>query len=313
MNATATRWIFSAGLLALGVGLLMSGCGDKPKEIVGVAVEATGGVAVDNYPLSFFAETVLGGTVPVTFLAPPDEDPAFWEPDDAALTAFQSAKVILLNGAGYSKWVEGVSLPQSRVVETTADFASNLIEVKDVVTHSHGPKGEHAHTGTAFTTWLDLRQAAQQLEVVTEAVLRVVPEAKVAEARKRAEGLKAALAALDARLEAAGKRLAGRPLLGSHPVYQYLARRYGLSLVEVHWEPDVVPDEVALGDLKEILAEHPAAVMLWEGEPAKESVAVLKKLGIASVVVAPCGNRPASGDFLSVMESNVKALEGITR
>jgi zinc transport system substrate-binding protein len=60
--------------------------------------------------------------------------------------------------------------------------------------------------------------------------------------------------------------LAGRPLLGSHPVYQYLARRYGLSLVELHWEPEVVPDEAALGDLKEILAEHPAAVMLWEGE-----------------------------------------------
>jgi zinc transport system substrate-binding protein len=51
--------------------------------------------------------------------------------------------------------------------------------------------------------------------------------------------------------------------------------------------------------------------MLWEGEPAAESVALLKALGIDSVVFAPCGNRPEIGDFLAIMESNVKALEGL--
>jgi hypothetical protein len=56
------------------------------------------------------------------FLAPGDEDPAFWQPDDAAI-AFQNADVILMNGAGYSKWAEKVTLPQSKVVDTSAAFA----------------------------------------------------------------------------------------------------------------------------------------------------------------------------------------------
>jgi len=29
-------------------------------------------------------------------------------------------------------------------------------------------------------------------------------------------------------------------------------------------------------------------------------------------VFAPCGNRPETGDFVTMMEANVKALEGVT-
>jgi zinc transport system substrate-binding protein len=100
---------------------------------------------VDNYPLEFFAKTAVGEAVEVAFLAPAGEDPAFWVPDDEAVRKLQAARVILLNGAGYSKWVDQVSLPQARVVETSAAFEKAFIEVKEAVTHSHGPEGEHAH------------------------------------------------------------------------------------------------------------------------------------------------------------------------
>lgn len=289
--------------------MLASACNPTPQGAADPT--APGGVAAANYPLAFFAETLLAGALPVVFDAPPDEDPAFWQPSDEALAHFQAAKVILMNGAGYSKWAEQASLPQSRVVDTSAIFADALIQVKDTVTHSHGPEGEHSHVGTAFTTWIDLRQAAYQLDAVEKALAPLLEDATRPALATRAAELRSHLEALDRRLQAVGTRLAKRPLLGSHPVYQYLARRYDLNLREVHWEPDTLPDSEALNELKDLLREHPATVMLWEGNPLEESVAALKELGIDSLVFAPCGNRPAEGDFLSVMEANVSALEGL--
>jgi zinc transport system substrate-binding protein len=79
----------------------------------------------------------------------------------------------------------------------------------------------------------------------------------------------------------------------------------------LHWEPETVPDAKALEELKGILQTHPAKTMLWEGAPAAESVALLKQMGIGSEVFAPCGNRPEAGDFVTMMEANVKTLEGV--
>jgi zinc transport system substrate-binding protein len=92
-------------------------------------------------------------------------------------------------------------------------------------------------------------------------------------------------------------------------VYHYLARRYALNLQALLWEPETVPDDKAIEEFKAILAKHPAKWMIWEGDPAKESVAKLDAIGVKSVVFDPCGNVPDGGDFLSVMKANVEALE----
>ena len=42
------------------------------------------------------------------------------QPSDELLAAYQRADLIVLNGAGFAKWVAGASLPPSRVVDTAA-------------------------------------------------------------------------------------------------------------------------------------------------------------------------------------------------
>lgn len=266
-------------------------------------------VYVANYPLKYFAERLGGALVEVRFPAPADEDPAFWQPDDATISAFQGADLILMNGAAYSKWAEKVSLPQSKLVDTSAAFKAAYIEIKAESTHSHGPGGEHSHSGTAFTTWTDLQQAIQQAAAVAKALEGLLGEAGAKQVQARFNALKAELEALDQRLSGAGRRIAAEPLVASHPVYHYLARRYALNIQSVLWEPEVVPDNKALEDLKALLAKHPAKWMIWEGEPAAESVSKLAALGVQSLVFDPCGNVPEKGDFLNVMKANVEALE----
>jgi zinc transport system substrate-binding protein len=118
---------------------------------------------------------------------------------------------------------------------------------------------------------------------------------------------------LDERIAEITRTDPGRPLLASHPVYQYLARRYGLNLRSVMWESDEVPSESQWSELEEILADHRAKWMIWEGEPAQESIERLRALGVESVVVNPSANRLSAGDFLTVMLENAGSLDRIFR
>ena len=264
-------------------------------------------VYVVNYPLQYFAERIGAGQVHVVFPAPADEDPAFWKPDVETIAAFQAADLILINGAAYARWLKTASLPKSKMIDTSKHFKADYIEIQGTGTHSHGPTGEHSHAGTAFTTWLDFRQAAQQAQAVMEGLSRLLPEHKDAFERRYAE-LEQDLLALDERL---GTIVAGQreqPLLASHPVYQYLAKRHGLNLQSVLWEPEVMPDDAQWDGLRSILQAHDAAWMLWEGDPLPASADKLQALGVKSLVFDPCGNAPEQGDFFSVMQQNVTRL-----
>ena len=261
-----------------------------------------------NYPLAYFAERIAGDLAEVHFPAPADQDPAFWMPDDDTIAAYQSADLILLNGAAYAKWVEKVSLPRSRVVDTSRALRDAYIRDMERTHHSHGPAGDHSHGGVAFTTWLDMDQAAAQADAVARALIRRLPDQEPRLAAGLAS-LRDDLMGLDARFAALAERVSGRPLLASHQVYQYLARGYGFNIQSVMWEPEEDPGEAEWRALETRLAGFPAEWMIWEGEPAPAGVERLGALGVQSTVLAPGGNRPPAGNFLGVMEANLDRLE----
>lgn len=260
-----------------------------------------------NYPLQYFAERIGGEYVDVIFPAPRDVDPAYWMPDADTIAAYQSADLILLNGANYAKWVGKVSLPRAKMVDTSRSFRDRYVESTDVTTHSHGPKGKHAHESLAFTTWIDLSLAAEQARAVGQALARKSPENRdVFESNYRE--LERDLLDLDSRITEMVKKYSGKPLIVSHPVYDYWASRYSLNVRSVHWEPDETPTTAQWMELKRLLEEHPAQWMVWEGEPDPAVVKDLQELGVSSLVFDPVGNIPERGDFLSVMRGNIENL-----
>jgi zinc transport system substrate-binding protein len=310
----AYRSFTIGGALLATTALLLAAC-SSPAEREEAAPDAgrrDGPLVVYtvNYPLAYFAERIGGDRVRVQLPVPPDLDPAFWSPDAETVAAYQGADLILLNGAGYAGWVRKVTLPASRLVDTSAGFRERYLLVEDAVLHSHGPGGEHSHGETAFTTWLDPTLALEQARAIHRAFVGARPGGS-AVFDEALGALEADLEALDRRMAAAVARSPGRSLLGSHPVYQYLAGRYGLKLRSVHFEPGEYPDGAAWQDLADLLGDHPAAWMLWEGEPVEETAARLRALGIESVVFDPCGNRPERGDWLTVMEANAEGLERV--
>jgi len=300
--------------LALLVAASLAGCSSPGDSAAGGGrARRSSGVLVayvDSYPLRYFAERIGGAEVRAVFPAPAGVDPAYWSPDAATIAEYQDADLILTTGAGYAQWVETATLPGSRLVDTSTALVDRLVPLEGAVTHSHGGMGEHSHAGYATTLWLDPLLAAEQADAIAAAFTRERPGAAEAFAAGLA-ALRGDLAALDARLAAVASRIGDAPLLFSHPVYQYLARRYGLAGRSLHWDPAEVPGHFAWAGFEEKLDGHPARVMVWEAEPVAETAAELERRGIASVVFAPCAAAPAEGegDYLTVMNENASRLE----
>jgi len=303
------------GLVALTCAAAACGGPARETEDGGSADTAAESDAVvvftTNYPLAYFAQRIGGDRVRVEFPVPPGIDPASWSPSPEDVAAYQEADIILLNGAGYEGWVVKTSLPESKLVDTSAGIEDQYLISEEAVVHTHGPEGEHAHKNMAFTTWIDPVLAIEQARAIRDALAAQLPGAE-ADLQEGFAALERDLTEIDGRLEAWAEAWAGQPLLASHPVYQYLARRYGLDLRSVHFEPGEVPSAAGWRDLAALTQDRAARWMLWEDEPLAETRARLASdLAIGSVVFDPCGNRPASGDYLSVMRANVERLEAL--
>jgi zinc transport system substrate-binding protein len=291
--------------------LLLAACGGEREAPGTELVAADTGVPVIytvNYPLAWMAQQLAGDAAAAVFPAPAGVDPAFWQPDADTVLLYQRADLVLLNGANYARWTANVSLPSSRLLDTSVSYRDQLIPVTAAPLHSHGPGGEHSHGELAFTTWLDLELAQQQMQAVAAALQRLLPAESAAIEQRRAS-LQKVLVTLDARLKTLGRRLGNTPVLYSHPVYQYLQRRYQLNGRALHWEPDQVPSEAQWSELEGILQTHPAQIMLWEAQPLPEVQARLAELGVKTVAFSPMGNRPSSGDFAAGMAANIDRLE----
>lgn len=285
------------------LSLLAISCNTKPGEKETAPSELPLVCAV-NYPLHYFAQRIGGELIRAEFPAPQGVDPAYWIPGDSALALYQDAELILANGANYARWMNQVSLPSSRIINTTGKVKERYIVVKEGQNHSHGPEGDHVHTGYAFTTWLDLELAAEQAKAVSDALVLLLPEEKESlEARHRA--LEKDLLSLHSTMTDLAATLEGATLIGSHPVYQYLSRAYDLEIHSVHFEPGEMPSEKQWKEFDHLLDHHPSGLMLWEDEPLEEVKALVEKRGVKTWVFNPCGNRQGSGDLMEVMKRNL--------
>ncbi len=297
-----------AAIVVLGLLLLeaLAGCG--PREApVAAAAPARPRVFATSYPLFYFAQRLAGDGAEVVFPAPPNEDPAFWRPAKEIVRQYQQADLILRNGADFEKWVNSTSLPLAPQVDTSVGFKSEWLMFAEVITHSHGPHGAHSHGNIDFNTWLDPLLAIRQADAVAAALAQLLP-GREAEIQRRAQELRRGLMGLDQQLRDLSARLGKRPLLASHPVYGYLARRYQWSLASVHWEPDEPVTEAQWTAFDALRARHPGTLMLWEEEPLPAVRSELEKRGVRPVVFLTCGNRPRAGDYLEAMRHNLEEL-----
>lgn len=297
-------------LLLISLLTLMAACKQEsatPPVGTDTGSQARPIVVASNYPLYFFAREIAAGSVDVVL---PDiaGDPAMWRPKADDIELLQGADRILLNGAGYESWLNWISLPAGRLVDTSESFHERLIPLVEETTHQHGPAGEHSHTGTAFSVWLDPELAIAQARNIQAVISELAPGER-ARHQENLASLQKRLEEIDQAQQLAFRQLADHPILFSHPVYQYLERRYHLTGFSMHWEPDQEPGGKAWIDFTNTLQENPAQIMIWEGEPLSTTRERLESMGLTVIPYLTASNRPDNGDYFDVMAMNLEQLK----
>jgi zinc transport system substrate-binding protein len=263
-------------------------------------------VVASNFPLYYFAREIAGDTIIVEFPSI-EGDPAYWKPKSESIQTLQSADLVILNGAGYESWLNWISLPERVLLDTTVTLGEHLLPLDEATVHQHGPEGEHSHMGYAFTTWLDPMLAIEQARVIASALSKLSPQNPDDHTSRLAQ-LESRLLQLDSDLEAAFAPYRDQPVVFSHPVYQYLADRYGLDGASVHWEPGEAPGTRAWIEFQELQRTHAASWMIWEGEPDPATRQRLEQMQIRVVVFDTASNPPVGSDYFQIMQQNVSSL-----
>ncbi|MEZ6243233.1 MAG: zinc ABC transporter substrate-binding protein [Phycisphaerales bacterium] len=304
-------------LLAAPLVISLASCTDKspPPPTKPPESAVTSDVVLTTfYPTLYFADRIAGNVLEVECPLPPGEDPVFWTPSAEVIQEYQSARLVILNGAEFEKWALTAPLPRSRVVDTSHAFEDDFLQFENAVTHSHGPAGAHSHTGIDGHTWLDPNLAIRQARVIERAFIDAFPTSADTFAINLLS-LETDLRYLDERFLDITPDVGRVRLLASHPAYNYIARRYNWAITNLALDPETPLSEEEVGDVLRAAGDDTSRpiVLLWESEPVPASRAMLEAAGVRCVVFSPGENpgpeeRGAHSDYLNIMRANIDRL-----
>ena len=260
-----------------------------------------------SFPVDWLVRRLAPSGATVTLILPAGEDPPDWQPPGPTIEALQHADLVFAHGANYEGWMATSLLPDDRVVYASA--GQTLIELGGAA-HQHGAGPAHSHAGVDPHVWADPVAYLQEAGVVAQA-LRERRPAQAEAVTQREAALKQSLEALDADLGAAWAPWVGVPLSASHPAFNYVARRYGLSITSFGFDPAEPPTPEALAEWAK-WAEAGGRHLLWEAAPTAAVTAAFPSATV-HVVLDPLEQPPEGGryDYLAQARKNISEINKI--
>lgn len=266
--------------------------------------------AVTSYPLLVMAQQLAGETADVELVtngstASPDQ-----RPDSDSIRTMQRATRILISGGDYEPWLQRVTLPRSRLIDTAQGYYDQFVRIPDAVIHQHGPEGGHSHPGVVWATWLDPQLLTSQLDQTRDVLLDVLPDSAAA-IRKAADSLAEEFRRLDDRVEEimAETSDVGITVLGDAPVYQYLTQRLGWGLNYVH-----LPARGPLSDedrrsLEKAIAEHQPTVVFVRSTLTDNLSELRGDSEVPFVIIDLCETSDDDRTLVQRMAQNLDAVQ----
>ncbi|MFT4638622.1 MAG: zinc transport system substrate-binding protein [Verrucomicrobiales bacterium] len=292
--------------------LLLSACNETSTPTSESPTAGKPRVLTTFYPVTYFAQRIAQEASEVICPLPDSADPIYWMPEASAIQQYQSADLILINGANFEQWIDKVTLPSSKLINTSQSLKGQLVRYENAVVHKHGPEGEHSHEGVDGHTWMDPLNALAQAQEIKAALIKRWPEQQPTFTKGYAS-LETDLQDLDTRFRTFAESWGNRALAASHPAYNYIAKRYSLKIINFDLDPESLPDQEILDSIKHTSKEYQFTHLLWEANPADEVAEAMRKLGLQNILLAPCEAPPESGDYLTTMRQNVSNLEALMK
>lgn len=291
--------------------LLLTGCNSSAGTIEpgrGTADSLT--VVASFSTMADFVSKVGGKSVSVSPLVPAGAEAHDWEPTAQDIAKLEAADMLVISGAGFEHWVDGV-IPTLGNKELRVVEASAGIELLEGADH-----GDHHHEMDPHV-WLDPMNAKRQLENIRDGLIACDTNPDnhpLYEANY--DKWAAELDALDKEYRDTLEPLPGKNIVVAHEAFGYLCHAYGLHQVAAQGlSPEGEPDPGQMAEVIEYAREHTVKVIFFEQAASpKVAEAIAREVGAETAVLSPLegmtqAQLEAGADYFSVMRENLAALE----
>jgi zinc transport system substrate-binding protein len=188
-------------------------------------------VVASFYPLYEFASRVVGDTAEVSSLVPAGVEPHNWEPTAEDVSRGRAADVMVINGAGFERWVDEM---KAKVVANTSEgIEFNYKEGKEVGDDEHGHGDATGGGGVNPHIWLDPILAKHQIDKIRDVMVSSDP-ANADYYNQNADRFTAELDLLDAFIRSELADCDKSDFIAFHDAFIHFSERYGLRQHSIH-------------------------------------------------------------------------------
>jgi len=242
-------------------------------------------------------------------LQQPEADVEHSLPVRDALRAAQSARLILVHGAGWESWLKQVALPASRMVVTATPGPEGWIH-RAARTHSHGLAGSHTHAARHPRTWMDPHAAKLQLDAVVAAIeANFELDAAQLEALEQAHlGLLEEVAHYANSLQGFGEAMQGKAVIASSEEFAYLARPLQRPIPVIDFDAFGGWSSSLRNQLRAAMpAAHGGCVLFSELPPPEIAQQMQEELGLQALVVPVQATGAPNASWLAEVAAGISS------
>jgi zinc transport system substrate-binding protein len=264
-------------------------------------------VVAGFYPLAESATNVGGALVVVQNLTPPGVEPHDLELTPEEIAAIQSADVVLYLSGGFAPAVE----------QAVADAQGIVVDLLEGVSLKPGVPEEREEGPVSDPhVWLDPVLYRRMVGRTAQALVQARPE-DASTFESNAGAFQAELDALDEEYRSRLTGCARDVIVTAHAAFGYLSARYGLTQEAISGvAPDAEPSPQRLAELARLVTrEGVTTIFTEELVSPKVAETLASEVGVTTAVLNPLEGLTdqelaAGQDYVSVMRSNLRALEG---
>lgn len=268
-------------------------------------------VLASFHPLYEFTKEIGKEKIQVSTIIPSGIEPHDWEPTIQDLQKMQQADMIIINGAGFEKWLEDfvTSNPNAVIVDTSNGI--ELIESSNIRENEKQLDEEH---DTEFNKdphiWLDPVLAKKQVENIASALVKLDP--KNAEYyNKNADAYNAKLNMFDNKIRTDISMCDKKDFIAFHNAFAYFAKEYDLNqhaIIGVN--PQAEPTAATLQKIIENAKSLDLNIIFTEeAVNPRISEVLANEIGGKVLVLSPIEIPDENKDYVSRMEQNLANLK----
>ena len=264
--------------------------------------------------LKDLTEQIGGPFVQVKSLLNGYENEHTYSPKPSDLVAVRKAQLLFEVGLGLEVWiaslVKNAGSPRLRVITTSQGIA---------LLPDGGDGHEEIHSGTHGTEsggnphiWLDPVNVGIMLRHITRALIEIDP-VHAATFQANQEMYLYRLEQVQQELMNRTQRLSDRRFIAHHPAWPYLAKRFGLEIVDtIHTQSGTEPSALHLQHLIAKIKHQHIRVIASEIQLSQRLPELLSRDTKARVVVLTTmpGGMPGTDSYLDMLRYNVLQLVG---